>query len=163
MLSSRVDLLQSLITGSFERGGWVASADEALSGLEAEDAAFRPGPGAHTIWELVRHLSFWEDLVTDRLGGMPLGPGRISNKSTFDGCEPEDRASWKEAAGRLLSANRRLAAAVGRLEDAQLDQPLPGEQKTLLKDLLEGMALHQAYHLGQIVLLRKLLGKWPPA
>ena len=131
-----------------------------LDGIDAEQAGAHPVGGAHSIWELVLHLTAWKNEVRRRLSGAPAA-------------EPEDgdwpavgeptAERWKDALGRLDRAHRTLVAVVREFPEAKLyeatndprDRPLGSGVSYYVT--LHGLAQHDAYHAGQIALLRKAL------
>lgn len=73
---------------------------------------------------------------------------------------PQDEATWKADIQAFLDG---VDQAVAIAENVQLDDPLlyfPGETKA---GLLRNIASHNSYHLGEIVLLRRFYGAWPPS
>jgi uncharacterized damage-inducible protein DinB len=129
-----------------------------LDDVTAAEAARRPIAGAHTIWELVLHLTAWTGEVRRRLGGGEPGePG--------EGDWPEPPAAtpeaWAAARAALAAAHAALQADVLHVDDAQLDRPVGGTRDLPLGSggphgvMLHGLAQHDAYHGGQIALLKK--------
>lgn len=155
----QVALLLEQMDYTFGHGGWFKALNQAVAGLTAEQAAWSPGEGVHSVWESVNHLSFWKEKVAARLGGAPLTGGRINNDSTFSESRT-DEAAWQAALERLVAAQRAYREAVASLSDERLEAPLPGE-RTPLKELLMSLNLHDTYHLGQMVAVRKLQKAWP--
>jgi uncharacterized damage-inducible protein DinB len=118
---------------------------EDVDGARAED---RPIEGAHSIRELVAHLTAWQDEARRRLegNGRDLPPAE-------DWPAP---ASWSALLARLRESHSALIRAVGALDDASLDQTLPGRKETAYV-LLHGTVQHNLYHAGQIAILKKAL------
>jgi uncharacterized damage-inducible protein DinB len=144
----------------WERGGWTVPLGKAISGLSASQAAWRPGDDANSIWQIVRHLSFWKEIAVRNLRGLPRLPGPIVNRETFGlPGEPADQSGWQAEEERLRGLQRQLREAVANLRDEALARPLPGERLPL-GEVLHGMAEHDAYHSGQIILIRRLQGAW---
>lgn len=137
-----------------------SSRSSILSGLSAADAAAHPIPGAHSIWELVLHMTAWTREVRERLG---------RTAATLDGAHdwPPVRdtsaVAWKTALTTLASENAALRSAVSRLDDARLAETVPGEQTPAVGAgvsyyrMLHGLVQHDAYHSGQIAILRRAL------
>jgi uncharacterized damage-inducible protein DinB len=127
---------------------------EALKGLGPEHAAQQPISGAHSIWEIVLHVTAWADIARARLDG----------QRTTDPLPDEDwppvggtsAAEWTAACDRLLSSHRALAEATRRLDETALDATVPGATYTVA-NLLHGVIEHGTYHSGQIVLLKKVV------
>lgn len=160
MTRIRVDQLLQQMAYTTDEAGWFVAMRRATEGLTAKQAGWRPGGETNTIWQTVNHLAFWKGLVARRIGGAPLSEERISNMATFGPPgDPADEPGWQAALIALSTSHQALTAAVERLQDSDLALPPPGED-TPLGDLLTGLTLHDLYHLGQIVLIRKLQGAW---
>lgn len=126
-----------------------------LDGVTAEHAAARPVPGAHTIWELVLHLTLWTEIARDRLAGSPNGepaPG-----DDWPPVTDQSADAWRAAIERLKEAHRELAAETARLDDARLLARVPGKDHTVIT-MFHGIIEHDAYHGGQIAILKRALG-----
>lgn len=150
-----VDRLVDQLRRAHEGGAWHGPAlFEVLDGLPAGAAAARPVPGAHSIWEIVRHLQTWHDVARRRLAGAVADPAPEEDWPPVGA--PTD-AAWAEALAALRASYERLADAVASLPEAALDLPVPGRAYTAYV-LLHGDVQHVLYHAGQIALLRKLTG-----
>lgn len=161
MPEASIQLLLDQMDYTFGHGGWFRALDRAVEGLTAEQAAWHPGHGVNTIWQTVNHLTFWKTLCARRLDGAPLTAERIDNTTTFGNAgQPGDELAWRIALEHLASAHRAYHEAVSRYHEWDLESPLPGE-RTPLKELLLALNVHDAYHLGQIVTIRKLQDSWP--
>ncbi len=138
-----------------------SSARSVLAGVTAVQAAARPIPNAHTIWELVLHASGWRREAARRLdGGAPALPA-AGDWPPMPAATTE--AAWRRALDDFDAAHRELAAAVSRIAPSRLDELVGGEPSRELGSgvscyvMLHGVAQHDAYHLGQVALLRKLV------
>lgn len=138
---------------SFRGGAWHGPAlAEALEGVDAAAAARRPLAAAHSIAEIVGHLAFWLDTAAGRLAGEDPARG-LAEGADWPPLGAGDEA-WRGRLAELDAAHRRLHALVAALDDAALDGPVAGSDPTA-RGLLLGVLQHNAYHGGQIVLLRK--------
>jgi uncharacterized damage-inducible protein DinB len=145
-----------------DRGAWHGpSAREGLEGITAPAAASHPIPGAHSIWELVLHLTAWRGEVMRRLQGTEPG---LPPEGDWPPVGDTSEAGWAEARRRLEDSHRQLAAAVARFADDQLDQPVgrkPPEPALgnvgTYNVMLHGVAQHDAYHMGQVAILKKVV------
>jgi uncharacterized damage-inducible protein DinB/heme-degrading monooxygenase HmoA len=128
--------------------------DELLASVSPETAAARPVPGGHTLWELVLHVTGWNDVWRRRLEGELVDePG----DGDFPAPPPATAQAWADAKDRLRVAHEKLVARVAALSDADLDACVTGREYTV-RFLVRGAIRHTVYHSGQIGLLRKLAG-----
>jgi uncharacterized damage-inducible protein DinB len=140
---------------SFRGGAWHGPAvAEALDGVGAAAAARRPLVGAHTIAEIVGHLTYWLRAAVVRLRGER--EEEVLGRADWPPAATAEDA-WRAARAALEAAHRELHAAVVALEDSRLDDPVPGSDPTV-RGMLLGLLQHNAYHAGQIALLAKAAG-----
>jgi uncharacterized damage-inducible protein DinB len=157
-----VEQVRAALSGPAWHG---ASLEENLNGLTAEQAAARPVADGHTIWELVLHLTAWTGEVTRRLGGATPAPPGEGDWPAVGAVSPR---AWSEAVARLRSAHEALAEAVKGYPAERWGDRVGGERDAPLgtgvsyAEMVQGLLQHDAYHGGQIGLLRKALGA-PPA
>ena len=131
-----------------------------LEGITAQQAAARPLPHAHGVWQIVLHMTSWTREATRRLRD------RVAR-------EPEDgdwpaagtgEGEWNAALYALARANAELLEAVAAFPSAELDHVVGEERDRPLGAgvtyavMLHGIAQHHAYHAGQIALLKKSFG-----
>lgn len=136
-------------------GAWHGPAVlELLDGVTAEEAAARPIPGAHGIWELVLHLASDYVLVLQRLSG----DGRpLTDGEGWPPCPEPTEESWRQAKRRLEELNRELRRAIRAFPAERLDEPLVEEVPYTAYTQLIGITQHALYHAGQIALLKRAL------
>ena len=113
----------------------------------------------YSIYQLVKHMHYWQQFMLEHLEGrQPQRPTSVM-ESWPEETGPQDETSWQADIQAFLDG---IDQAVAIAETAQLDDPLPyfpGETKA---GLLRNIASHNSYHLGEIVLLRRFYGAWPP-
>ena len=131
---------------------------QVLEGVTHDQAAQRPIPEAHSIWELVLHITIWIREVTRR-----LKHGDWQEPADGDWPVPSDptAANWRAAVSRLEEAHRTLNATLESFPASRLDEQLGTERSQSLgtgqtyAQMLHGILQHDAYHLGQIGILKK--------
>ena len=138
------------VTGPMWHG---PSLGELLGDVTHEQAARRPAPSAHTIWELVLHIITWVDVPHERLGGTPRKDVGASEDWPSPPAATTD--AWRASVKRLEERHRVLAETVRSLRDEQLDEKVAGHDYTV-REMLHGVVEHGTYHGGQIALLKKL-------
>ena len=147
--------IEGQLRAAFEGPAWHGPAVlELLRDVTPAEAVARPIAGAHTIWELVLHLSATYDLVLRRLrgDGRPLTP----SEDWPPMAKPTD-ANWQEAIASLRGRNEAARHAVLRFDPTRLTMPLvPAPPYTAYEQLI-GLTQHDLYHAGQIALLKRAL------
>jgi hypothetical protein len=145
-----------------EGGGAHRNIEYVLGGVPVEVRGTRPTDLPYSPWELLEHLriSQWDIVEFSR------DPGHESPDWPTgywpDEAGPPSEGSWE---GSLTTFISELAEMVELVRDPERDLFTPfswGEGQTLLREGLL-VADHNAYHLGQVVTVRRLLGAWPPA
>jgi len=139
---------------AYEGPAWHGPAlREVLAGVTWQTAAQRPIPGAHTIWELVLHLTVWMAVPTRRIAGAEI-PTLPANEDWPAAPEPTE-SGWREALDQLAQAQRALESEVRQLPDDRLREKVLGEVPYSIYTMLHGVGQHNLYHAGQIALLKK--------
>lgn len=140
-------------------GGAHLNFDKAVAGLPTKLRGAKPAGMPHTPWRLVEHmrLAQWDILEFSR------NPKHVSPKFPEgywpEGDAPPDSKAWDAS----IKAFKNDLKAVEELVDhpkIDLFAPIPhGEGQTILREALL-VADHNAYHLGQLVAVRRMLGAW---
>jgi uncharacterized damage-inducible protein DinB len=124
---------------------------DALGGVDAKRARTRPLAGAHSIWELVLHITAWADIARQRIHGEATGDP--TPEQDWPPVSDAD-ADWPRAVARLNESHMQLANETRPLGEDQLDALVSGLEYTV-HVLLHGIVEHGSYHGGQIALLKK--------
>lgn len=125
---------------------------ELLNGLTAEQANRRPVPNAHTIWELVLHITAWEEVVSRRLSGEDVPD--LPPDEDFPAVNDATDAAWKSAQERMNDVQQQLAQKITQLTDDELKRTVAGKEYSVYF-MLHGVIQHNLYHAGQIAILKK--------
>ena len=129
-----------------------------LDGITAEQAAARPIPGGHSVWQLVLHITGWKNEVRRRLSGAPAGEPESGDWPAVGDPTPD---RWSEAREHLELAHRLLVSAVKDFSEPNLFIPTNDARNRELGlgvtyyELLHGIVQHDVYHAGQIAILKK--------
>ena len=136
-----------------------ATFDQAIENLPAKLRGVRPEGVPHSPWQLLEHLRLaqWDILDFSR------NP-KYEEKKWPDGYwpkspEPPSEAAWQDS---IAAFHRDLKEMRDLVEDTATDLFAPiahGSGQTILREALLA-ADHNAYHMGQLVLVRQLLGAW---
>lgn len=140
------------------KGNAHVTAEKALAGLDPALRGRRPGSGAHSVWEEMEHLRLaQEDILRYTLDASWKSPAWPDG---YWPSRPEPTRDEWESSVRRFHADLAEVVALVRDTSRDLGARIPhGEGRTYLRQVLL-VADHNAYHLGQIVQARKLLGAW---
>lgn len=126
--------------------------NEALYGVPAKAAAAPSPTGGHSIWQLVHHMTFWQDTVRRWLEGDQRRPGPGED---WPPIKDSSDAAWQEALRALRKSNEDLRDVVMTLDESRLEEPIAdGMSKVYVA--LHGIIQHNIYHTGQIALLKNI-------
>jgi uncharacterized damage-inducible protein DinB len=155
------ELVLDHLVHTFEQEAWQPSLAMAVEGLTAAQAAWKPAPERHSIWQIVRHILHWKRGVLAALDGDPLE------------LEALERADWPEASGdeavwqsdvRALHEQsaelRERLEARGEAGFSETYVPYKGKEEWTqpLAIRIVRVCTHDVYHAGQIRYLRALQG-----
>jgi uncharacterized damage-inducible protein DinB len=122
-----------------------------LDGVSAETAAARPLSSAHTIWELLLHIMYWETVVNARLENRP---NQESEELNFPAMPKATQANWQQTLAEFRASNARFRQALTQLDPKRLDELAVIDKKSFYVEA-HGLIQHHVYHLGQIAILKK--------
>jgi uncharacterized damage-inducible protein DinB len=150
---SELKRINNQLKRAFEGTAWHGpSVSEVLAGVTAEQAAAHPIAGAHSIWELTLHIATWERVGRRRIEEWQ--PIEVSDAEDWPTVEDTSEDAWHVALDELRRNHEALRAAIRGLDEARLDEIVPGTEYTGYF-LLHGVIQHDLYHAGQIALLKK--------
>ena len=127
-----------------------------LRGIDAKQAVWSPSPGRKSIWQLALHIAYWKYAVRRRLEGgtgarFPRTPANWPKVSSDAGAR-----AWAEDVALLREEHDRLVAVVASIPSVRYTSALPGGKRWTFGELIVGIAQHDAYHTGQIQMLKRL-------
>ena len=147
--------LPQLLTGE----GAHAKARSILEAIELKQLGVRPDVAPHSIYEELWHTVYWQDLFLEVMsGGDRVTPPHASDTWPKHQA-PENLKEARDLARSFLEGINRATVFASASEG--LDKSARGGKSTV-RSLLESLLAHNSYHLGRIVLLRQLIGIWPP-
>jgi hypothetical protein len=156
------DSWQTIVASSLDWEQAHASLESAVEGLEPSLRGRRPDKFPHSIWELLEHIRLAQaDLLAfmeDASYKAPRWPQDYWPASPA----PSRAGDWDDCLGAIRRDRARLAALTTRA-DLDLTAKIPwGDGQTYLRTILVVID-HTAYHVGQVIDVRRLLGAWPAA
>jgi len=150
-----IQLIQKLRDYSWDEEAWQLPLAPAIEGISASVASWQPPGGGNTIWQTVNHLNHYNRLMVKRLRGIQASSTARNNTETFGAPgDPNDQEGWEKTVAEAKAIAQDLKEVFATLTEKDLETDDLGER-------IADWIMHDSYHTGQIVLLRKMQGSWP--
>ncbi len=153
-------LLIEQFIACYNEPNWFVPLTTALDSLTAGQAGWKSNSTNNSIWQIVNHLIFWNRIYLNRFIGIP-NPGIADNDTTFEG----ERISgsdeeWKKTVNEINHVFSEWLKVLKEAEDSKMDELAFEGAEGPWAPYLGLVNIHNAYHIGQIVTLRKQQGSW---
>lgn len=145
------EILVSQLKACHDQDTWFVSLHSALQGLTEEQATSKNNGISNTIHEIVNHLIYYNLRYLNRLKGLPNAKGHGNNDETYI---RNEQRSWQSSSEMLDQIMSEWVESVQQAEENTLEQ--------WISDITH-LTIHTAYHIGQIVHIRKEQGSWNPS
>ena len=146
--------IQTLFTDLYHGQPWLdVTLQETLSGITPEQANKRPIPNGNTIWEILNHIIAWRQNVLKRVQGERVDSpaDNYINKIT-----DTSQDAWRHTLKALENTQKEWLYFLSTFNEADFEKVYPANKHSYYKHI-HGIIQHDAYHLGQIVLLAKMV------
>lgn len=155
-MTTEISLLLRILDEGYEKKAWHGpNLKGSLRGVHAAEAAWRPRPGRHNMWEVAVHAAYWKYAVRRRLTGEKRGAFALRGSNWFGRPDAPTDEAWRADLAMLDAEHRRLREVVARLTGKALHGKARGSRYRG-DTLVYGVAAHDVYHAGQIQLLKRL-------
>jgi len=144
------EVLLAELKTTHDNEDWFVPANIAVKGLTAEQASWTDGKGNHSVGQLAYHIVYWNKRNLMRLKGEPLEKFSGNNDETFD---KFDSKKWEETVQQLDEVMKELEKWVETADEAKLKENA---------QVFTHISTHNAYHIGEIIYVRKEQGSWDP-
>ena len=149
-------LLLRIVDEAYEKKAWHGpNLRASLRGVPVGEAAWRPGPDRHNIWELAVHAAYWKYASRRRLTGEKRGSFPYKGSNWFARPESPTEKAWRADLRLLDEEHRRLREAIARIPPRRFSERSAGSRHRV-DTLAYGIASHDVYHAGQIQLVKRL-------
>lgn len=128
----------------------------ALDGLSGEEAVRRPEASPHSVADVLAHMAFWQQRFLRLVDGEEPQP--VPHAS--DGWPSVDADEWPALVERYLAGLERYRQLAR--DEAVLGRALVEGRERSVGSAIVDYYMHEAHHLGQVILLRRMIGAWPP-
>jgi|SRR6185312_9972296 len=126
---------------------------DTLKNISAEQAAKKVIPERNSIWQIVNHIIAWRENILLRVQGNEMV---TPNNNYFTQLEIISETEWQKALERLANSQEQWIHFLENFDESQFDKIYASNKMTYYEHI-HGILQHDAYHLGQIVLLSKLV------
>jgi hypothetical protein len=157
--ASSPELVQLLkvVDAAYDQRSWHGpNLRGSLRGVTPSQAAWRPAPRRHNIWELTVHAAYWKYVAVRRLTGAKRGSFTLKGSNWFDRSGTPTAAQWREDLALLEQCHHAFRDVVTSLAPGDLSRTPPGAEFDNF-GLVTGVAAHDLYHAGQIQLLKRMM------
>ncbi len=153
------DVLLGQFTVSYDENSWFVAVRNAINGLAVEQASWKPDDSVNCIWETLSHLTYYNNAYLQRLNGIDYQYDVNNNDETFSTGEYTEE-HWQADVRHFDDVMNRLRNAISAIDESKLSEQVSSENTRTWARLISDINTHNAYHAGQIVLLRKLQSSW---
>jgi hypothetical protein len=148
------ELVLRLFDEAYKKKTWHGpNLSQAIRGVSAKQAAWRPGARRHNIWEETLHVAYWKYAVRRRIEGGKIGSFALQGSNFFP------RPAKGRANEPVWRADRELLEREHQALRATIKKILGTPRGAKFLRQIYGVALHDVYHAGQIRLLRRLMSR----
>jgi len=161
-MSTSKEIILDLFETTYNSPGWNPTISDVIEGLALEQAIWKPRDHLHNIWDLLNHLIYWNDRWLRRFNGaVPPETQYDDNTATFSQADFErTEENWVKTIERVHEVCKSWIKAITYTNDEKLVSPVSEQLEGKWWNFLTNLNLHNSYHVGQIITLRKEQGKW---
>ncbi len=146
--------LYTLLSGK----GAYAPVGNILETLTPEQAGYKHQTYPHTIYQELWHIVFWQNYLLNCARGMEVHSPEHASGSWPEKPVPKNRSEWEDLVGNFFKG----IDEARKLADNKSELDKQGSIRYSIRDALENIAVHNAYHFAKIVCIRQLMDIWPP-
>ena len=145
----------------YNENGWFVAVGNTLEGVTAGQAAWKPEGSDNSIWESLYHISYYNNAYLQRFKGIDYKYDVADNDETFRAGDVSD-AAWQAEVAKFDAIMTEWRGLLTAANESKFDERVSAENAANWGELIANVNAHNAYHGGQILLLRKLQGSWNP-
>ena len=145
----------------YDENGWFVAVRNALKGLTAVQAIWKPEGSDNSIWETLAHVSYYNNAYLQRFKGIDYKYDIADNDETFRSGDLSE-AAWRAEVAKFDTIMTEWRGLIEAADESRFGDPVSAENRASWAEIIANVNAHNAYHGGQILLLRKLQGSWDP-
>jgi hypothetical protein len=159
-VADSIESIRAIVARSLDWEEAHATFDAAVAGLEPELRGRRPDPFPHSVWELVEHIRIAQEDLADFMERADYHQYKWPDEYWPTNPVPPSEAAWDKSIAAVLR-DREHIKEIAMRPSIDLTAKIPwGTGQTYLRTILVAVD-HTAYHVGQILVVRKALQAWP--
>lgn len=148
-----IEKVNKLIKDHYNGNPWIDTTIAAtLKQLTAKQAAAKTG-GLNSIWQIVNHMILWRTALIGRVMDKPV---RYPDNNYMEEIKDTSAAAWKETIKKFERSQKEIISFLAGSEDELLEKVSPSSGYSYF-ELVMSIVIHDSYHLGQIVLIKKMM------
>ena len=152
-MRSNIKYITKLLGDHFNGNPWIdVTINGELNSLTAKQAAAKTG-NLNSIWEIVNHMISWRKALIGRVKGKPV---KYSDNNFISKVKDKSPAAWKKIISKFRKSQNDIIGFLKKSDDQLLEIVSPTSGYTYY-ELVMSILIHDSYHLGQIVLIKKIL------
>lgn len=154
-------LLSEQFKATYNEKNWLAPLQAVIQGMSAKEAAWKPDEESHSVWQIIVHIAYWNKRSLHRFKGLQLEKIQEDNNETFryDETNVTD-AAWQKTIDDFNSLMTDMAGTIAGASEEKLLSLVSKKYPSPWYSLFLNTNIHNAYHAGQIVTLRKIQQSW---
>lgn len=152
------EILVRQFEACFSENGWFVALKNAINGVTADLAAWKPEGSDNSIWSLLSHMNYYNNAYLERFQGREFEYNIPDNDATFTQAASDE--DWRREVERFETIMHGWRRELEAAEETKFDEVAPPHQKAMWAEIIANINAHTAHHSGQIILLRKLQGSW---
>jgi uncharacterized damage-inducible protein DinB len=142
----------------FDTNGWFVSVRNAIAGVTAEQASWRPEDTDNSIIGLLSHMNYYNNAYLERFTGRDFEYKISDNDETFTQTTSDE--DWRAEVERFDQIAAGWRSVIESADESKFDEMAPPKNESSWSTIIANINAHTAHHGGQIVLIRKLQGSW---
>lgn len=158
------EILLAQFIATYDENAWFVALKNTIQNLTAEQANWKPAGIEHSARETVNHLIYWNERWLKRFRNEQIEDAPEIAQTFFGGENEPDftEKDWADLVQKLYKVFDALKAVLENIDEAKLNEQVSEKYEAPWSAPFANMNIHNAYHIGQIVIVRKLQGSWNP-
>jgi hypothetical protein len=157
------NILQEQFKASYDENSWFVALKNALANMTAEQAVWKAEGFDHSVWDAVYHLTFWNERWVKRYREEEIEKAPDVIAETFQTPKDPSKAEWQATLYKLFGVMDAWKEILENVSEEKLAEQVSEKYEAPWSAPIGNINLHNAYHTGQIVVIRKLQGSWDAA